>query len=67
MLSNLSPDEFQLGARLIGFDLDAADVIGLDDSAREVPVIEETKAARFVRRPPENSGYSTGERRRDDL
>src|SRR4029079_7805917 len=38
----------------------------LDDS-REVPVIKEFKAARFVRRPPENSGYSTGERRRDDL
>ena len=55
MLSDLSLDEFQLGARLIGFDLDAADVIGLDDSAREVPVIEESKAARFVRRPPEET------------
>jgi hypothetical protein len=60
MLSDLSHDEFQVGERLIGFDLDAADVIGLDDSVREVPVIEETKAARFVRRPPEKQRVLNG-------
>jgi hypothetical protein len=49
-----------------GFDLDAAVVIGLDDS-REVPVIREIRPQGLYAGRRKNSGYSTGERRRDDL